>query len=77
MAVRVSREFNLQPLWTLEGAEEFPHRTAQPMPLMELEACAVLLFVLKYLFGIDGTSEYAASLEAERRGRDENVVKTA
>lgn len=44
------------------------------MPLIELEACAVLLFVLKFLFGIDGRTEYKASLEAECKSRDENVV---
>ncbi|XP_022661984.1 uncharacterized protein LOC111250674 isoform X1 [Varroa destructor] len=73
MAVKISREYNLQPSWTLDGSEEFPHMTAKPVPLMELEACAVLLFVLKYLFGINGSTEYASSLEAEKRSHKEGV----
>lgn len=75
MAVKISREYNLQPSWTLDGSEEFPHMTAKPVPLMELEACAVLLFVLKYLFGINGSTEYASSLEAEKRSHKEGVVR--
>lgn len=74
LAVKLCRQYNLQPSWSAAGAEAFPHRAVQAMPLMELEACAVIIFVLKFLFGIDGTSEYSASLEAERRNRDENVV---
>ncbi|XP_028967501.1 uncharacterized protein LOC100903420 [Galendromus occidentalis] len=64
-ATAYARRNCLQPTWEATGDTEFPFLRINALPHMEVEACAVIMVSLKYLFGIDGREEYKNSLGAE------------
>jgi len=72
-ATSLSTRYSLQPMWSLDEGLEFPFLRVAPLPHLEIEACAVIVLTLKYLFGFDGHEEYAASIAAEQRNASGNV----